>query len=140
MHLKWNVEAQPFGWAFFMSVFKIHTFTSMNYEHLINASKLPDVKTTIFTTIGNLARKHDAIDLSQGFPNFEADEKLKSLVSHAIDQGYNQYAPMPGYFGLREIISDKINTLHNKHYNPEKEITVTIGATEAIFTAITAFI
>lgn len=104
-----------------MSVFKIHTFTSMNYEHLINASKLPDVKTTIFTTIGNLARKHDAIDLSQGFPNFEADEKLKSLVSHAINQGYNQYAPMPGYFGLREIISDKINTLHNKHYNPEKK-------------------
>ena len=61
MHLKWNVEAQPFGWASFMSVVKIHTFTSMNFEHLINASKLPDVKTTIFTTIGNLARKHDAI-------------------------------------------------------------------------------
>ena len=123
-----------------MSILKIHTFTTMDYRPLINASKLPDVKTTIFTTVGNLAREHNAIDLSQGFPNFEADDKLKSLVTDALNNGYNQYAPMPGYYGLREVISEKIETLHNRTYDPENEITVTVGATEAIFTAITAFI
>ena len=123
-----------------MSVFKIHTFTIMDYTPLTQASKLPEIKTTIFTTVGNLARKHKAIDLSQGFPNFQADSKLKSLVSEAINIGYNQYAPMQGYYGLREVISDKIETLHNRQYNPESEITVTVGATQAIFTAITAFI
>ena len=123
-----------------MSILKIHTFTTMDYRPLINASKLPDVKTTIFTTVGNLAREHNAIDLSQGFPNFEADDKLKSLVTDALNNGYNQYAPMPGYFGLREVISEKIETLHNRTYDPENEITVTVGATEAIFTAITTFI
>jgi len=103
-------------------------------------SKLPDVKTTIFTTVGNLARKHDAIDLSQGFPNFEADSKLMEYVSQAMAQGHNQYAAMQGYYGLREIISEKIEKLHQRSYDPEKEITVTVGATQAIFTAITAFV
>lgn len=103
-------------------------------------SKLPDAKTTIFTTIGNLARKHDAIDLSQGFPNFEADKKLIDLVSIAMRSGHNQYAPMPGYYGLRESISHKIEGLHGVFYHPETEITVTVGATQAIFTAITAFV
>ncbi|WP_324024660.1 methionine aminotransferase [Maribacter sp. BPC-D8] len=112
----------------------------MDYTPLTKASKLPDIKTTIFTTVGNLARKHKAIDLSQGFPNFQADSKLKSLVSEAINIGYNQYAPMQGYYGLREVISSKIATLHNYEYNPESEITVTVGATQAIFTAITAFV
>lgn len=112
----------------------------MDYTPHTNASKLPDVKTTIFTTVGNLARKHQAIDLSQGFPNFQADKKLKSLVSEAINIGYNQYAPMQGYYGLREIISNKIAKLHNYEYNPESEITITVGATQAIFTAITAFV
>ena len=104
------------------------------------SSKLPNAKTTIFTTVGNLARKHDAVDLSQGFPNFEVDEKLKSLVTDAVESGYNQYAAMQGYYGLREIISQKIETLHNRSYHPETEITVTVGATQAIFTAITAFV
>lgn len=103
-------------------------------------SKLPNVATTIFTTIGNLARKHKAIDLSQGFPNFEADKKLMDLVSNAMTEGYNQYAAMPGYFGLREVIANKIESLHNTSYHPENEITVTVGATQAIFTAITAFV
>ncbi len=107
---------------------------------LNNSSKLPNVQTTIFTTIGNLARKHEAIDLSQGFPNFEADPKLIALVTNAMHLGYNQYAPMPGYFGLREIISKKVQNLHEHYYHPEKEITVTVGATQAIFTAITAFV
>jgi len=112
----------------------------MDYKNLTSKSKLPDVKTTIFTTVGNLAREHKAIDLSQGFPNFEADPNLLSLVNKAMCEGYNQYAPMPGYYGLREVISDKIESLHNHRYNPEKEITITVGATQAIFTAITAFV
>jgi len=123
-----------------MGILKILTFTIMDYRPLLNASKLPDVKTTIFTTVGNLAREHDAIDLSQGFPNFETDEKLKSLVTKAMHEGHNQYAPMQGYYGLRERISEKIESLHNRKYHPADEITVTVGATEAIFTAITAFI
>lgn len=103
-------------------------------------SKLPKVKTTIFTTIGKLARDHGALDLSQGFPNFDADPKLISLVNHAMENGYNQYAPMQGYYGLREIISKKIESLHAQYYHPEREITVTVGATQAIYTAITAFV
>ncbi len=104
------------------------------------SSKLPNVKTTIFTTVGNLAREHNAIDLSQGFPNFEADPKLMDLVSKAMNQGHNQYAAMRGYFGLREMVSTKIQKLHGKYYDPEREITITVGATQAIFTAITAFV
>lgn len=103
-------------------------------------SKLPDVKTTIFTTIGNLARKHGAIDLSQGFPNFEADRKLMDLVTTAMQEGHNQYASMPGYYGLRETIARKIEKLHGRYYHAENEVTVTVGATQAIYTAITAFV
>ncbi|MFX0555968.1 methionine aminotransferase [Maribacter sp. CXY002] len=103
-------------------------------------SKLPNVKTTIFTTVGNLARQHHAIDLSQGFPNFETDKNLINLVSNAMKQGHNQYASMPGFYGLREIISEKIESMHGKTYHPESEITVTVGATQAIFTAISAFV
>jgi methionine aminotransferase len=103
-------------------------------------SKLPNIKTTIFTTIGNLARKHRALDLSQGFPNFDADPHLISLVDNAMKRGYNQYSPMPGNFGLRELISEKIESLHGQQYHPDNEITITVGATQAIFTAITAFV
>lgn len=110
-----------------------------NYSHKIY-SKLPNVKTTIFTAMGLLAQKHNAINLSQGFPNFEPDPTLINLVTQAMQQGYNQYAPMAGVMELREMISHKIEQLYNRQYNPEKEITVTIGATEAIFTIITAFI
>ncbi|WP_149273895.1 methionine aminotransferase [Pareuzebyella sediminis] len=109
-------------------------------KKLTGPSKLPDVKTTIFTTVGNLARKHGAIDLSQGFPNFEADKKLMELVTLAMHQGHNQYAAMQGYYGLREIIAKKIEKLHGRVYHPDEEVTITVGATQAIFTAITAFV
>ncbi|WP_338089431.1 aminotransferase class I/II-fold pyridoxal phosphate-dependent enzyme [Maribacter huludaoensis] len=112
----------------------------MDYDQYKRASKLPDVKTTIFTIVGNLARKHASLDLSQGFPNFKTDEKLMSLVSDALINGHNQYAPMQGYFGLREIISEKIASLRQRTYSPADEVTITVGATQAIFTAITAFI
>ena len=111
----------------------------MSLIHSIQ-SKLPKVKTTIFTTIGNLARAHNAIDLSQGFPNFPPDPILIDLVTKAMQSGHNQYAAMQGYYGLREVISEKIEKLHGRKYDAEKEITITIGATQAIFTAITAFV
>ncbi|AYN66146.1 aminotransferase class I/II-fold pyridoxal phosphate-dependent enzyme [Euzebyella marina] len=103
-------------------------------------SKLPNVGTTIFTTVGILAKQHRAIDLSQGFPNFEADPRLFELVNKVMHEGYNQYAPMQGDYSLRETIANKIEKLHGTVYHPEMEITVTVGATQAIFTAIAAFI
>lgn len=103
-------------------------------------SKLPNVKTTIFTVMGALANKHNAINLSQGFPNFKSDKKLIDLVSKAMNNGYNQYAPMAGILELREAISKKFELLYNTNYHPETEITVTAGATQAIYTIISAFI
>ncbi len=103
-------------------------------------SKLPHVGTTIFTTMGKLAHAHDAVNLSQGFPNFSPDPKLLQLVAQAVQSDYNQYAPMQGMFSLRETISEKMETLYGKAYHPESELTVTAGATQGIFTAITTFV
>jgi methionine aminotransferase len=103
-------------------------------------SKLPNVKTTIFTIMSKLAAEHKAINLSQGFPDFSSDSLLIELVNKAMKNGYNQYAPMPGLLDLREAISRKIKRCHSVSYNPQTEITVTVGATEAIFTAIATFI
>lgn len=103
-------------------------------------SKLPDIETTIFTVMGNLSKKHKAINLSQGFPNFKSDQKLIDLVSKAMNSGYNQYAPMLGVRELREAIAEKFDKLYQTSYNPENEIVVTAGATQAIFTIISAFI
>ena len=106
-------------------------------QHL---SKLPHVGTTIFSVMSALANTHGAINLSQGFPNFKSDQKLIDLVSEAMNSGYNQYAPMPGNMELREAISKKFDGLYNTSYDPDTEITVTAGATQAIFTIISAFI
>lgn len=103
-------------------------------------SKLPDLPTTIFSVMSALAHKHNAINLSQGYPNFKGDQKLMDLVNKAMNDGYNFYAPMPGTFKLREMIAKKFDDLYGNTYHPETEITVTAGATQAIFTAITAFI
>lgn len=103
-------------------------------------SKLPNVKTTIFTIMSRLAAQHNAINLSQGFPDFPSDTVLNELVSKAMNNGYNQYAPMPGLLKLREAISYKIEYMHKVFYHPETEITITVGATEAIFSAIATFI
>jgi len=103
-------------------------------------SKLPNAKTTIFTTVGILAAKHKAVNLSQGFPDFDMDPKLIQLANSAMLKGHNQYAPMQGSYPLREIISKKIESLYGTKYHPDTEITITIGATQAIFTTITAFI
>jgi methionine aminotransferase len=87
-----------------------------------------------------MTAEHNALNLSQGFPNFPSDPALNALVDEAMRDGFNQYAPMPGDFGLRMEISKKIQNLHNHFYNPETEITITAGATQAIFTIIAATI
>ncbi|NNE13334.1 MAG: aminotransferase class I/II-fold pyridoxal phosphate-dependent enzyme, partial [Saprospiraceae bacterium] len=103
-------------------------------------SKLPDVGTTIFTVMGELANTYKAINLAQGFPNFKTDKKLIQFVNQAMKNGHNQYAPMAGILDLRLAITKKFEELYNSTYHPENEITVTAGATQAIFTIISAFI
>ncbi len=104
------------------------------------SSKLPDQKDSIFSIMSQLAVKHNAIDLSQGFPNFETDEQLKDLVNKAMRDGNNQYAPMAGLPELREQIVLKIEALYAKKYDPNTEVTITNGATQALNSAITAFV
>lgn len=103
-------------------------------------SKLPTVGTTIFTVMSKLATDHQAINLSQGFPDYGTDEKLIAAINQAMKDGFNQYAPMPGFLPLREQIAEKTEKFYQAKYNPETEITITAGGTQAIFTAINAFI
>lgn len=101
-------------------------------------SKLPNVGTNIFTVMSALAQQHQAINLSQGFPNYPCSPHLVSLVNKYMNMGYNQYAPMQGVPLLNERIAHKINTLYGTNIHPTAEITITAGGTQAIFTAITA--
>jgi methionine transaminase len=101
-------------------------------------SKLPTVPTSIFSVMSKLATKQNALNLSQGFPDFKSDTKLIELVNIAMKNGKNQYAPMPGIFSLRKAIAEKMERLYGVSYNPETEITITAGATQAIFTIIAA--
>jgi methionine transaminase len=103
-------------------------------------SKLPHIGTTIFTTMSALAREHNAINLSQGFPDFDCDPALKTLASKYIDGGFNQYAPMTGALQLRERVAEIISSCYGATYHPESGVTITAGATQAIFTAIAAFV
>lgn len=103
-------------------------------------SKLPNVGTTIFTTMSALAKEHQAINLSQGFPDFGCDQKLLEFAQGHMNAGFNQYAPMQGVIQLRERIAEIIETCYGKIYSPDTEITVTAGATQGIYTAIAAFI
>jgi methionine transaminase len=100
-------------------------------------SKLPNVGTTIFTTMSALAAKHNAINLGQGFPDFMMSEELINLVNRAMQQGHNQYTHMCGLPLLRERIAEKAANLYNASINPDTEITITPGGTYAIFTALT---
>jgi len=101
-------------------------------------SKLPNLPVTIFTTMTQLARKHGAINLGQGFPDFSMDEKLQELVFKAMKEGHNQYAHSNGNPSLREVISSKIHSLYGFQPEPETEITITPGGTYAISNALTA--
>jgi methionine transaminase len=104
------------------------------------SSKLPGQEESIFSKMSRLSGKFNAIDLSQGFPDFPTDDKLKELVNVAMRNGHNQYAPMPGLYELREQIAVKIEKLYSRNYDPDTEITVTNGATQALSAAITAFV
>jgi methionine aminotransferase len=103
-------------------------------------SKLPKTGTTIFSVMSALAAEHGAINLAQGFPDFECSPKLVELVNHYMKAGFNQYAPMPGVMKLREKIAEKTQELYSATYNPDTEITVTPGGTHALYAAISAFI
>jgi methionine aminotransferase len=102
--------------------------------------KLPGAGVTIFTIMSQLAAEHQAINLSQGFPDFNAPEELIELVSGAMRRGLNQYAPMQGVPLLRQRIAEKVHRLYRADVDPDTEITVTSGATEALYAAITAVV
>ncbi|MGP8033297.1 MAG: methionine aminotransferase [Steroidobacteraceae bacterium] len=104
----------------------------------MRASKLPEVGTTIFTIMSRRARELDALNLGQGFPDYDIDPRLSALVAEAMSAGYNQYAPMEGLPELRERIAIKLNACYGVSADPDSEITVTLGATEAIYSAIQA--
>lgn len=103
-------------------------------------SKLPNIGVTIFTEMSQLAAKHRAINMGQGFPDYNPDPRLIEYVHEAMLNGNNQYAPMSGVPSLRHAIRDKVSALYGHDYDPELEITVTSGATEALNASITALI
>lgn len=103
-------------------------------------SRLPQVGTTIFSVMSALAQQHGAVNLGQGFPDFGCDARLLDAVNEAMRQGHNQYAPMAGVPALRAGIAEKIATLYGHTYDPEHEITITAGATQAILTAVLAVV
>lgn len=106
----------------------------------LSASKLPDVKTTIFTEMSLLAQQENAVNLSQGFPDYLPDENLLKYLGDFAKQGYNQYSPLFGIKELREEISRKFRSQYQVDYHPDSEINITAGATQGIFTVISTFV
>jgi methionine aminotransferase len=111
----------------------------MQFEGNIS-SKFPKLGTTIFTVMSAMAKEHDAINLSQGFPEYQPDSRLLQAFESALRSGNHQYAPMAGWLPLREAIAAKTEKLYGQNVDPEMEITITAGGTQAIFTAIAAVI
>jgi methionine aminotransferase len=109
-------------------------------QTLAPVSKLADVQTTIFTVMSALAERHSAINLSQGFPDFDGPAELLARVQHYLTHGFNQYPPMAGVQSLREAIADKVADLYDLQCSADAEVTVTAGATEALFCAIAAVV
>lgn len=103
-------------------------------------SKLPDVGTTIFTVMSALATEHGALNLSQGFPDFDGPAQLRERVAHYMNSGFNQYPPMAGVQPLREAVAAKVEDLYGAGVDPETEVTISAGATEALFCAIAALV
>ncbi len=103
-------------------------------------SKLPGVGTTVFTVMSALAEKHGAINLSQGFPDFDAPQELLSRVQYYLTHGFNQYPPMAGVVSLRNAIAQKVRHLYGANVDLDREVTVTAGATQALFCAIAAVV
>src|SRR5688500_11117334 len=103
-------------------------------------SKLPDIGVSIFAVMTRLANEHGAINLSQGFPDFDCDPALVDAVTRAMQQGHNQYAPMPGVLALREAIAGKVEKLYGPAFDPVTEVVVTAGATAGLYATLTAFV
>jgi methionine aminotransferase len=116
------------------------TLPSSPYPTPAIVSKLPKVGTTIFTVMSALANQYRSVNLGQGFPDFDCDPRLLEAVDQAMRGGHNQYPPMSGVAELRQAIAAKVRALYGASYNPDTEITVTAGATQAIFTAIMAVV
>ena len=112
----------------------------MSFATPVLQTKLPAVGTTIFTVMSALATEKNAVNLGQGFPDFECDPRLINAVTDAMLKGLNQYPPMTGVPVLREAVSRKVEALYGKRYDPNTEITITAGATQAIITAILAVV
>jgi len=111
-----------------------------NLHTPVPPSRLPNVGTTIFTVMSALATEHGAVNLGQGFPDFDGDPKLIDAVTQAMRDGHNQYPPMAGVLPLRQAIADKVQALYHHRYDPLSEITVTAGATQGILTAVLAIV
>jgi methionine aminotransferase len=103
-------------------------------------SKLPSTGVSIFSVMSRLAEEHGAINLSQGFPDFDCAPELVEAVTRSMQEGHNQYAPMLGIYALRQALSRKIELLYGRRYDPATEITITSGATEGIFSTLTALV
>jgi len=103
-------------------------------------SKLPDVGTTIFTVMSRRARELGALNLGQGFPDYEIDPRITELTAQAMADGHNQYAPMEGVMQLREQISEKLTQCYGINVSPESEVTITVGGTEALYCAVQAIV
>ena len=103
-------------------------------------SKLPDVGTTIFTVMSRRARELNALNLGQGFPDYDIDPRIGELLAQAVREGFNQYAPMEGSIVLRQVIAGKLKATYGVEPDPESQITVTLGATEALYSAIQAVV
>ena len=103
-------------------------------------SRLPNVGTTIFTVMSALAREHGAVNLGQGFPDFDPDDALLDAVNAAMRSGHNQYAPLNGWPDLCQAVSDKVDALYGRRYEAETEVMITAGATQAIMTAVLALV
>ena len=109
-------------------------------ERLVGTSRLPQVGTTIFTVMSALAAKSNAINLGQGFPDFDCDPALVDAVAAAMRAGHNQYPPMPGVAALRQAVSDKIALTTGRRYDADAEITITAGATQGLLSAVLALV
>lgn len=118
------------------------TFTPSNFKFplLRIQSKLPDAGTTIFTVMSGLANQHNAINLGQGFPDYQMSEELMNKVNEVMHKGWNQYVPMQGYLPLRESITEKVEYLYGTKPSPDTQITITPGGTYAIYTALTTIL
>ena len=104
------------------------------------SSKLPNVGTTIFTVMSGLASQYNAINLGQGYPDYQMNEELMNKVNAVMQKGWNQYVPMQGYLPLRESIAEKVEYLYKTNINPDTQITITPGGTYAIYTALTTIL